>query len=94
MAQSTILAAAQTAATSSDVAVAAGSVVSVGLFCSGTLPRGRLATLMMDTPGADTPVAELSAAYPVHVLSGPGTYRVVRDNIAHRGVDVGVFTES
>lgn len=95
MAQATILASAQTAGTSTDVVVAAGSNASVGLFCTGTLPAGgRLATLKMDTPGDDIAVAELSAAYPVHVISGPGTYRVVRENIAHKGVNVGVFSES
>lgn len=41
MAQNTVLAAAQTAATSSDIVVAAGSVVTVGLFStSGSIPPG------------------------------------------------------
>lgn len=40
MAQNTILAAAQTAATSTDVVVAAGSQVTIGIFATGTIPDG------------------------------------------------------
>lgn len=47
--------------------------------------------LMLDTPGADLPVCDLTPANPVVVVSGPGTFRVVRPLIT---VDHGVFAET
>lgn len=96
MAQTTILAAAQTAGTSTDITVADGSSVKVGLFAAtgtGPIPAKVLATVYEDTPGDDNPIAQLSGANPTVVLTGPGTYRVSRPSIAHLGVDVGVYTE-
>lgn len=54
MAQTTILAAAQTNATSSDVTVAAGAIVTLSAFVSsGMLPAGASLQVFLDTPGAD-----------------------------------------
>lgn len=93
MAQSTILAAGQTAATSTDIVVADGESVKVGLFvAAGRVPTGVQCTIVEDTPGADNPVGLLGAALSV-VIAGPGTYRVLRPAIGHIGVNVGVFTE-
>lgn len=93
MGQSTILASGTTGATSSDVPVAAGSVVSVGVFMSSgvALSQGPLAVVMMDTPGGDIPIKTLTEAEPATVLSGPGTFRVVR---APCSVAIGVFSET
>lgn len=79
------------AGTSTDVAIASGSSVTVGLFvASGGVPPQDYATIMQDTPGGDNVVANLSGAKPSAVLSGPGTFRVVKPVTS---VAVGVFTE-
>jgi len=90
MAQVTILAAATSAATSADIVLADGQTRTVGLFAAGALPGGGFA-IMLDTPDADVLVGALTAAQPAVVLSGPGTYRVIR---SLQTVAVGVFTES
>lgn len=93
MGQSTILASGTTGATSSDVSVAAGSIACVGVFMAtgSAFSEGPLATVVMDTPGGDVAVKTLTEAEPVTVLSGPGTFRVVR---APCSVAIGVFSET
>ena len=94
MAQTTILAAGQTAATSTDVVVAAGTVATIGLFtASGPVPCGVEIGVRIATPGEDNFVAKLTQANQVTVISGPGTFRAYRRNIAAYGVNVGVFVE-
>lgn len=94
MAQSTILAAGQSAATSSDVTVAAGAVVTVGLFAEGAVPPRARATIYVDTPSGDQYVKAIEGGQP-EVISGPGTFRVVRKaSIAKWGVNVGVYVEN
>lgn len=80
MAQSTILAAGTTAATSTDVVVAAGASVTVGLFAATelTLQAGAVLTVMIDTPGADNIVQVLDNTQRQVQLFGPGTFRVKR----------------
>lgn len=94
MAQSTILAAGITAATSTDVAVAAGASVTVGIFAAGAgaLPSSVQFRVYVDTPGADRVAAKLTQASPVTVVAGPCTFRVRRP--AYTGTAFGVFTES
>lgn len=95
MTQATILSAAQTAATSTDVELAAGEKIKVGLFTDnalGIFPRKYEYWLVEDTPGADNRVVDL-AKVTSQVVVGPGTYRVVRPDISANGVNVGVFTE-
>lgn len=93
MAQSTILAAGTSIATSTDVAVAAGSVVTIGLFVSsGDLPVSCSAIVLIDTPGADLRYAPLDKSNPLVVISGPCTARVTRQEAG--GTSVGVFAES
>lgn len=93
MAQTTILAAGSTAATSSDVPVAAGSVASIGIFSAAGIPRGVELAVMMDTPSLDAQIGKLTAEDPAIVLSGPGTFRVVRSALAD-SVSVGVYSET
>lgn len=93
MAQNTILATGSAAATSSDVVVAAGSVVSVGIYSAAGIPHGVSLSVMMDTPGLDTQIGELTARSPALILSGPGTYRVVRSALAG-AVSVGAYSET
>lgn len=94
MAQTTILAAANTAGTSSDIVVAAGAVVTVGIFsaAAGALPADVAMQVMQDTPGADNHAATLNNSRRTAVLTGPGTFRVRRP--AYTGTAFGVFTEA
>ena len=95
MALTTILAAAMTDATSTSVIVAAGGVATIGAFvATGQLPVGPYLRVHIATPGATTEFFQLSRATPITVLSGPGTYTVIRDNIAGYGVNVGVFADT
>jgi hypothetical protein len=93
MAQSTILAAASTAATSSNIEVTAGNVVTVGLFSPGPdgIPSRASAAVYQDSPGRDVLVTTLEPYHAVTQLFGPGTFRVVRPKQANG--DVGVFLE-
>lgn len=93
MPQTTILAAGSTAATSTDVPVTAGSVACVGLFSAAGIPRGIELPVMMDTPSLDVQIGTLTAKEPAMVLTGPGTFRVVRAALAN-SVSVGVFSET
>ena len=92
MAQSTILAAGTTVATSTDVVVAAGSAVTVGIFvASGVIGATDYASVLIDTPGADLSIAQLSNQRLAVQLAGPGTFRVARGVCA---ASVGVFLET
>lgn len=94
MAQSTILAAGTTAGTSTDVVVAAGAVVVVGVFSavSDTLPVTVLFSVFRDTPGADNTMALLNNNFRAVTITGPGTFRVGRPD--YTGTAFGVFLEA
>ena len=93
MAQTTILAAGTTAATSTDVVVAAGGSVTIGLFVATGVFNisGSIATIFIDSPGADVPVASLSTDSPTTVIAGPGTFRVVRSAVSQA---IGIYSET
>jgi hypothetical protein len=93
MAQNTILAAGTTAATSTDVVVAAGSTVTIGIFVSSGdfSVSGPIVQVMADTPGADVSVATLSPQSPTAVIAGPGTFRAKRMAVSQ---SIGVYTET
>ena len=93
MTQATILASGTGAATSSDITLVSGESKTVGLFATGNVPPGLEFPVMLDTPGDDVLVASLSWRNPATVLSGPGTFRIKRQDISAAGVSVGVFTE-
>jgi hypothetical protein len=84
MAQATVLAAGNGAASSSSIVVAAGAKVTVGLFvASGDIPPNAQFSMVHKTPGADltlnpTQTTVLSAKVPRVVLDAPGTYVVNR----------------
>jgi len=89
MAQTTVLASGATRATSSDIAVASGSTVTVGMFVSsGVVVPGMRAVVYVDTPGADNKEVELDHRNKQTVLAGPGTYRVMRVE-----GEFGIYTE-
>ena len=94
MAQSTLLAAGHTAATSTDLVVAAGAFATIGVFSAavGRLAQDGIFTVMQDTPGVDNNVTTLDNTRRSVVLIGPGTFRVTRT--AYTGTDFGVFGET
>jgi hypothetical protein len=94
MAQNTVLAAAQTAATSTDIVLAAGESVTVGIFAATEIPNELRLSLRQDTPSGDNFVKHLTGREPSCVISGPGTFRVYRPLLTSFALDVGVFTET
>lgn len=93
MAQTTILASAQTAATSSDITLLQGETRTVGIFSSAAIPAYFDFAIMIDTPGDDRQIGVLNAQVPALVISGPGTFRIKRPDISAGGVNAGVYTE-
>lgn len=94
MTQATVLATGNTAATSTDIVVAASAVVTVGIFAAtaAALPEGVMFGIDQDTPGADNTPDFLHNHKRTAVLAGPGTFRVKRP--AYSGAAFGVFTEA
>jgi len=92
MAQNTVLAAGTTAAVSTDIVIAAGAEVIVGVFSSvaANMPLGARFNILLDTPGSDQFIAKLDNEHRAQVLTGPGTYRVSRN--AYTGAAFGVFS--
>lgn len=80
MAQVLILATNTTAATSTDVVVAAGAVATLGAYvASGQLPMGSYMQILQDTPGSnDNCIGWIGLGQPTLVVDGPGTFRVFR----------------
>lgn len=91
MAQTTVLSAGTTAATSTDIVVAAGSVVTVGLFSAVKVPASVRCPVHIDGPTGSQVIGALSGNNVTLTLSGPGTFFVTRPVV---GVSVGVFTEA
>ena len=94
MAQTIILAPGSSAATSTDIVVPAGDVVTVGIYTAiaAVAPTGARFSVMQGTPGADNVLASLNNYSRTTALVGPGTYRVQRP--AYAGTGFGVFTEA
>jgi len=92
MAQNSILAPGNSAATSTDIVVAAGEAVTVGIYAASAARPSVQFLVLQDTPGADNAVDRLGNTKMATVLSGPGTYRVQRP--AYTGDAFGVFTET
>lgn len=91
MAQSTILAAGQTAATSTEIVIAAGDTAIVGIFASADIPNGVALSLHIKTPGRNGFVRKLTNDFHHTQIPGPASYYVNRPAITEHGVDVGVF---
>ena len=96
MAQTTILAAAATAATSSSFTVAAGAFVTVGIFSANgqqdRLPATAQFSVLQSTPGGSNVVTNLNNDKRSVVLIGPGTFTVART--AYTGTSFGAFTDA
>lgn len=93
MAQNDVLPETEDADTSSDIVVAAGAVVTVGIYTSdnGGLPGDSRIVVYIDTPGDDKALFELVPNYPVRVVSGPCTLRGTKPSSA---VAYGMFSET
>lgn len=79
MAQTQILAAGTTTATSTDVTIAAGAFANVTAFTSGNQwANGDYLTVFIDTNGDDQAIAQLTFDEPGVTLQGPGVFRVKR----------------
>lgn len=93
MAQATNLAAAKTAATSTDVVVASGDFATIGIFTdeAAGIPANVGVRVYQDTPSADVLVFLLNGNDPTRTITGPGTYRAVRGVTT---VNIGVFSET
>jgi hypothetical protein len=96
MTQSTILASAQTAATTTTQTIAAGSTHTVGMFTadSGGVPSPVQMILQAVTPGNPRYLATISATTAAIQLNGPLQYTVSRPDISAYGINVGVWQES
>jgi len=95
MAQTTTLTAGTSYATSTDIAVAPGASVIVGIFSddpNALLPIEARFEIMQDTPGADNVIGILKYDQKSRVITGPGTFRVRRR--AYTGGSFGVFLET
>jgi hypothetical protein len=77
--------------TSSDVVVAAGATVTLGLFASDGIPGSEGAGVYVDTPGSDLLIAELTGPRPVLQFTGPCTLRVKKGETS---VAFGAFSET
>lgn len=89
MAQTTVLAAGTTAATSSDITVASGATIKVGIDCAGAIGPNDTLMVFEDTPLSERPLVQLNSSNPSVVLS-EGTYRVKRPVTT---ASIAVFTE-
>lgn len=92
MAQATILAAAKTAATSTDLTVASAATATIGIFTDSTggIPANEFVRVYQDTPSEDLLIGTLSGANPTMPIRSPGTYRAKRPVTT---TNIGVFTE-
>lgn len=77
MAAAELIAAGSTAANSSDVVIASGDYLVVGLK-GQTSPTARVIIKLKDDAGAYNNIYELNSDRPAAVLTGPGTYRLSR----------------
>lgn len=94
MTRSTAMDAGITAETTTDIVVAAGSSVTVGIFSAvaDSVPLGLTFGIDQLTPGASNTIGCLDGSRRQVVLAGPGTFRVKRP--AYTGTPFGVFVET
>jgi hypothetical protein len=94
MAQTTVLAAGTTDATSSAIVVPAGATVTVSLFSAAEIPLSCTMDIILSAPSGDQIVGALTKYDPSVGIYAPGTFYVVRAGRNMSGVDVGAFIES
>lgn len=88
---STILAAGLSVGTSTDIVIAKGDSVNVGVFSAvaGAVPSAHFDILQV-TPGVPNVIGSVGPSRAVNI-AGPGTYRVARPALT--GTSFGVFLE-
>lgn len=93
MTQTTILAPGLTQAPSADIVVAAGAVVTVGIYSVAPAVLGAMSdfSIMQVTPGYENYVGSLGNSHRATQLNGPGTFRVRRPELS--GQAFGVFKD-
>jgi hypothetical protein len=93
MAQNTILTAATAAGTSTDITVAAGATVTLGIYTTdaGGLPGDSYLLVYQDTPGEDKFLFHVAPNEPSKVITGPGTFRCKKPASS---VAYGAYTET
>jgi hypothetical protein len=94
MAQTTVLAAGTTDATSSAIVVPAGATVTVSLFSAAEIPLSCTMDIILSAPSGDQIVGALTKYDPSVGIYAPGTFYVVRAGRNMSGVNVGAFIES
>jgi hypothetical protein len=95
MAQTTVLAAGDTAANSTDITVTSGSNVTISLFSSANLPLSTSMDIYLKTPsGTIMQVGDLNATTPAVSIYSPGVYYVSRPVTSNPSVNVGVSVDS
>ena len=95
MAQTTVLAAGDTAANSSDITVVSGSSVTISLFCANGLPLSTSYLIYLKTPSSSViSVGALSRDQTTVSIYSPGVYYVERTVSSNPGVNVGVSLDA
>ena len=95
MAQTTVLAAGDTAANYSDITVVSGSSVTISLFSASVLPLSTSYLIYLKTPSASViSVGALSRDEPTVSIYSPGVYYVARTASSNPGVNVGVSLDA
>ena len=89
MAQATVQAAGTTAATSTDITVANGATIKIGIDCAGAISPADTLMIFEDTPLGERPLMQLNSSNPSTLVVG-GTYRVKRPVTT---ASIAVFTE-
>ena len=93
MAQTTILAAGQTTATSSTVVVS-GTPVTLSLFSAGNIPNECSFAISLLAPTGKQVLGYLVKNNPAYSIGSPGSYVVDRIITQVGGIDIGVFSET
>lgn len=94
MTQTTILAPGSAAAASSDIDLAAGVVVAVGIYSEeDAYPRNFSFAIMKKTPGEPHYMGQLDGNRRATLLEGPGTYYVLRPELTAE-LEFGVYKDA
>lgn len=90
MTQTTVLAAGDTTANSSDITIASGVSATISLFSVSPIPLSCSMDILLKTPGSTVVVGNLNHANPTTSIYAPGVYYVARNVGSNPGVNVGV----
>ena len=94
MTQTTVLAAADTAADSSAITIVSGASVTISLFSESALPLSTSMAIFLNTPSSTIQVGSLSYSAPTISIYSPGVYFVRRTANSNPGVNVGVSLDA